>query len=200
MSDNYHHGNLRQALIDAGIKIINEKGEDNLSLRKVAALCNVSHAAPYAHFKDKDELIEAIKSSVTEQFTEALSEAVEGAPNAECAILEMGKSYVLFFIKNPDYFKFLFAGQNIIAHLNPGKQYAEDYPPFVLLKDTYKKWLKETGVRKSKKEQEAELLNIWASAHGLAAIACMSGVETTIDWEKELTAGLLSAKKTDVKI
>ena len=104
MSDNYHHGNLRQALIDAGIKIINEKGEENLSLRKVAALCNVSHAAPYAHFKDKDELIEAIKSSVTEQFTEALSEAVEGAPNAECAILEMGKSYVLFFInsKNTD--------------------------------------------------------------------------------------------------
>ena len=75
------------------------------------------------------------------------------------------------------------------------KQYAEDYPPFVLLKDTYKKWLKETGVRKSKKEQEAELLNIWASAHGLAAIACMSGVETTIDWEKEISAGLLSAKK-----
>ena len=45
------------------------------------------------------------------------------------------------------------------------------------------------------KEQEAELLNIWASAHGLAAIACMSGVETTIDWEKEISAGLLSAKK-----
>jgi len=61
MADSYHHGNLRQALIEAGIKIINESGEENLSLRKVAALCNVSHAAPYAHFKDKDELLEAIK-------------------------------------------------------------------------------------------------------------------------------------------
>ena len=61
MGDGYHHGNLRQALIDAGIKIINDSGESNLSLRKAAALCNVSHAAPYAHFKDKDELIEAIK-------------------------------------------------------------------------------------------------------------------------------------------
>ena len=57
MSDSYHHGNLRQALIDAGIKIINEQGEDALSLRKAAALCEVSHAAPYAHFKDKEELI-----------------------------------------------------------------------------------------------------------------------------------------------
>ena len=68
MADSYHHGNLRQALIEAGIKIINESGEENLSLRKVAALCNVSHAAPYAHFKDKDELLEAIKSSVTDRF------------------------------------------------------------------------------------------------------------------------------------
>ena len=47
MKDNYHHGNLRNALIEAGLKIINESGEDSLSLRKVAAACNVSHAAPY---------------------------------------------------------------------------------------------------------------------------------------------------------
>ena len=57
MADSYHHGNLREALIDAGIKIINENGEENLSLRKVAAACDVSHAAPYAHFRDKEELI-----------------------------------------------------------------------------------------------------------------------------------------------
>ena len=68
MADTYHHGNLREALIEAGLKIINESGEDSLSLRKVAAACNVSHAAPYAHFMDKDELIEAIKSSVTDRF------------------------------------------------------------------------------------------------------------------------------------
>ena len=191
MSDNYHHGNLRQALIDAGIKIINESGEESLSLRKVAAKCNVSHAAPYAHFKDKDELIEAMKASVTQQFTETLTKAVEEAPDAESAILEMGKNYVLFFINKPDYFKFLFAGQNIIAHISTDKQYTEDYPPFVLLKDAYKKWLKETKVKKSKKEQERDLLNIWATAHGLASIACMSGVVTTIDWEEELSKGLL---------
>ena len=67
MSDTYHHGNLREALTEAGIRIINESGEDALSLRKVASACDVSHAAPYAHFKDKDELIEEIKKSVTEQ-------------------------------------------------------------------------------------------------------------------------------------
>ena len=191
MSDKYHHGNLRQALIDAGIKFINENGEENLSLRKVAAMCNVSHAAPYAHFKDKDELIEAIKTSVTEEFTKTLTEAAKGAPTAESAIIEMGKSYVMFFKNNPDYFTFLFGRQNIVAHLSADKQYAEDYPPFVLLKDMYKKWIKETKRKVTKKKQETELLKIWSSAHGLASIACMSGVVTTIDWEKELSKGLL---------
>ena len=98
MSDNYHHGNLRQALIDAGIKIINESGEANLSLRKAAALCRVSHAAPYAHFKDKDELIEAIRASVTGQFMEELSAAADDAGDPESALINMGRSYIAFFV------------------------------------------------------------------------------------------------------
>ena len=186
MSDSYHHGNLRQALIDAGIKIINESGEESLSLRKVASACQVSHAAPYAHFKDKDELIGAIKSSVTEQFMEELTDAVNGASNTEQALVEMGKHYVSFFIRKPDYFKFLFGSQNVIAHTSPDKSFDEDYPPFVLLKDTYLKYLKENKLKKSKEELEIELLQLWATAHGLASIACMSGVETTFDWEEML--------------
>ena len=98
MKDNYHHGNLREALIEAGLKLINEEGENNLSLRKVASLCDVSHAAPYAHFKDKEELIEAIKASVTNKFMYELNEAINKAKTAEEAILNMGKSYVTFFI------------------------------------------------------------------------------------------------------
>ena len=191
MSDSYHHGNLRQALIDAGIKIINESGEENLSLRKVAQRCEVSHAAPYAHFRDKEELIEAIKTSVTDQFTEELTTAAKGAKNAESAIVEMGKHYVSFFIHKPDYFKFLFGSQNITAHLKIDADSSEDYPPFVLLKKTYVRYLKENKIRKSKKEQEVELLQIWATAHGLAAIACMSGVEPSFDWEEMLKGDTL---------
>ena len=191
MSDSYHHGNLRQALIDAGIKIINESGESGLSLRKAAALCEVSHAAPYAHFKDKEELIEAIKSSVTEQFMEELQNAVSDAPDAECAIISMGKRYVVFFLHKPDYFKFLFGNQNIVAHLRMDKEYAEDYPPFKLLKEVYIKYLEEKNIHKSEDEQEMELLKLWSSAHGLAAIACMSQVKLSFDWEKALSGDIL---------
>ena len=191
MSDSYHHGNLRQALIDAGIKIINESGEGGLSLRKAAALCEVSHAAPYAHFKDKDELIEAIKASVTEQFMDELQNAVCGANDAESALIGMGKSYVVFFLRKPDYFKFLFGSQNITAHLSTDKEYEEDYPPFKLLKETYLSFLAEKKIKKSKVEQEMDLLKLWSSAHGLAAIACMSQVKMSFDWEEALEGGIL---------
>ena len=191
MSDSYHHGNLRQALIDAGVRIINESGEESLSLRKVALRCKVSHAAPYAHFKDKEELVEAIKTSVTEQFMEELKIAVDGAPTAEAAILEMGKRYVTFFLHKPDYFKFLFGNQNITAHLQTDSDSEDDYPPFVLLKKTYIRYLAENKLEKSSEEQEVELLQLWATAHGLAAIACMSGVVPSFDWEEMLKGDTL---------
>ena len=184
MSDHYHHGNLREALIDAGIKIINEQGEKGLSLRKAAASCGVSHAAPYAHFKNKEELVEAIKDSVNDQFMSELNRAVSEAQDTERALLNMGRSYVSFFVRNPDYFRFLFGNQGIVAHLMPGKTYKEDYPPFLLLKDTYRKYLKEKNIKKHKEEQELELIRLWAIAHGLAAIACMSNVESSFDWEE----------------
>ena len=182
MADSYHHGNLRQALIDAGIKIINESGEESLSLRKVAAECNVSHAAPYAHFNNKEELIEAIKSSVTDQFMEELEAGVAECATAEEAILAMGRTYLTFFSRNPDYFVFLFGKQNINAHLQMNKDYKNDYPPFALLKRMYRLYLEEKGIEKSFEEQEIDLIKIWAMVHGMASIACMNGVKTSFKW------------------
>jgi len=182
MADSYHHGNLRQALIDAGIKIINENGEENLSLRKVAAACDVSHAAPYAHFKDKEELIEAIKANVTDRFMEKLLKAIEGKPTADAAIIAMGRAYVTFFSKNPDYFVFLFGKQNITAHLKMNKEYKGDYPPFLLLRRMYLLHLEENGLEKTIEEQEIELIKIWSIVHGMASIACMKGVKSSFNW------------------
>ena len=182
MADNYHHGNLRQALIDAGIRIINEKGEDNLSLRKVAAACDVSHAAPYAHFKNKDELLEAMKKNVTDRITDELRAAVNRGRNTEESIILMGKAYISFFSQNPDYYTFLFGKLNICAHLQMDKEYEDDYPPFLLLKELFLKHLKEAGIKQTDEEQEIGLIKTWALVHGMASIACMSGVQTSMNW------------------
>ena len=188
MQDKYHHGNLKQALIDTGIKIVNEEGESALSLRKVAAACGVSHSAPYAHFKDKEELLVAIKTSVTEQFTQYLYDAVDRGKDesAEKAIIEMGRAYVKFFINNPDYYQFLFYNQKITAHLMTGEMHEEDYPPFLLLKSLFIKYLEEKGIELSDDKKELELIKIWSTVQGIASIACMENVETRYPWETYL--------------
>ena len=56
MSDKYHHGDIRNALIEEGRKMINSGGEESLSMRKLAEKCGVTMAAPYAHFKNKEEM------------------------------------------------------------------------------------------------------------------------------------------------
>ncbi|HWZ19753.1 MAG TPA: helix-turn-helix domain-containing protein, partial [Ktedonobacteraceae bacterium] len=56
----YHHGDLRNALIQAGLEILAEGGAQELDLRKVARRAGVSHAAPYRHFADKQALVAAI--------------------------------------------------------------------------------------------------------------------------------------------
>lgn len=188
MENKYHHGNLKQALIDTGIKIINEEGEKALSLRKVAAACNVSHSAPYAHFKDKEELLSAIKTSVTERFTEYLYDAVDKMKeeSAEKAIVAMGRSYVKFFIENPDYYQFLFYNQKITVHLMAGETHEEDYPPYLLLKKLFFRHLEEKEIKLSDIEKEIELIKIWSTVQGIASIACMENVETSMPWENYL--------------
>ena len=61
-SKTYHHGNLKEALISAGLEILSEKGMEGLSLRNVAKQIGVSHAAPYNHFHDKQALLAAMST------------------------------------------------------------------------------------------------------------------------------------------
>ena len=129
----YHHGNLRSDLIEAGIELVREQGLTGFSLRKVAGKCGVSHAAPYAHFKDVDDLIRAMGKHVTERFTEKLRASVEGYGDGE-AIHQLGRAYVEFFVEHPNYFTFLFyySGMTIdIDHESP-----DEYPPFAVFRET----------------------------------------------------------------
>ena len=64
-AEKYHHGNLRQALVDAGKLLLIEKGINGLSLRETAKAAGVSHTAPYRHFKNKEELFVAIVELVS---------------------------------------------------------------------------------------------------------------------------------------
>ena len=188
MSDKYHHGDLRNALIEEGIKMINTGGEESLSMRKLAEKCGVSMAAPYAHFKNKEEMINAIKNYVTDSFALYLEKAVNKtkAEDIEAKIIALGKAYVTFFINNPEYFTFLFSRGYIHANLDFKHSDRNDFKPFVILKNLCTQYFQERNPALSDYEKELEIIRIWASVQGITSIIFMKNVKWSRNWKNEI--------------
>ncbi|MCR1974414.1 TetR/AcrR family transcriptional regulator [Clostridium sporogenes] len=169
-SDTYHHGDLKESLIIEGLKLFNEEGADKFSLRKVAALCNVSHSAPYKHFKNKEELINAISQYVFGEFEKSLreiSEMYKDDPYKK--IMELGKKYVWFMVENPDYLKFLFLNNykyEIIVDEN--KLETKISGAFGLFKNSAIEYLKSINVKKE--EYAQDVIAMWSMVHGIAVM------------------------------
>ena len=107
----YHHGDLKNALIKAGVEILSKDGVSGLSLRKVAMKAGVSHAAPYSHFVDKQALIAAISTEGFRQLYERVSSVVEKYhAKPEKQLVETAWEYVQFAMDDPGRFKVMFSG------------------------------------------------------------------------------------------
>jgi len=110
----YHHGDLRNALIQAGLELLAEGGVQELDLRKVARRAGVSHAAPYRHFADKQALIAAINEEgfhlLAERIRSTLRE-VSDEPVEQ--LLGVALTYVRFAKENPWLMREMFSGITI---------------------------------------------------------------------------------------
>jgi AcrR family transcriptional regulator len=101
----YHHGDLRRALVDEALRQIGTRGIGGWSLREVAAALGVSHAAPYHHFRGRDELVAAVAAQGLERLDALMAEGQRQAgadPLDE--LLAIGMAYVQFAVERPDYF------------------------------------------------------------------------------------------------
>lgn len=188
MSDKYHHGDLRNALIEEGIKMINISGEASLSMRKIAEKCGVSMAAPYAHFKNKEEMVNSIKQYVEESFTCYLENALKKtSDDIEKKIIALGIAYISFFIENPEYFTFLFSRGYIHVNLDFKSTDANNFKPFQILKDLCSIYFNEKKPEFSDYEKELDIIRIWASVQGLTSIIFMQNVKWSRNWEEEIS-------------
>lgn len=179
----YHHGNLKEELIENGLKYIDKYGVESLSMRKLAEASGVSSAAPYAHFKNKDAFLDAVQEHITESLTEALKKAYENSGKKE-VLIELGKGYVSFFYENPLYYQFLFARRSIDINT---------FPPFQFYSEVSSAALKNMhGKRLTKETIRKKNITMWATVHGLARFALMDGVLDTNNLEKEIEQLLCS--------
>jgi len=106
----YHHGNLRQALIDAAIGLIQESGPEGFTLREVARRAHVSHTAPYRHFRDKNDLLAAVAEQGFTDLSRAMAEAARGAKALD-RLQRLGVAYVTSAVEHPAHFRVMFGMQ-----------------------------------------------------------------------------------------
>jgi len=175
----YHHGDLRTVMIQKGIEFINAHGAKSLSLRKVAAACDVSHAAPYSHFANKEALLSDIEKHITDQFAAVLKKSVTELGETPEGLCRMGCAYVLFFARNPEYFRFIFIHSDIVV----GDGHA--YEPYDFYIEFMQKMFDATDYPQGLREKT--VIAQWAMIHGLASIAVMSDAYEEIHiWEEKV--------------
>ena len=181
----YHREGLKNLLIEKGIEIVNTDGVQSFSLRKAAAACKVSHAAPYSHFRNKEELLNAMQLHITDRFSKTLETAIAENKKPAALLKKLGIAYVSFFIDNPAYFQFLYSKSDIKVDLTLSIPDEENYKPYILYKNSILSLLKQAKV--PKKKQNDILITIWAFIHGLTALAAMKNVLYDKNWKEKIT-------------
>lgn len=160
----YHHGDLKNALIQAGIDIISEKGIQELSIRNAAKRIGVSHTAPYRHFKSKEELVVAIAVKGFDILENTIEKAVANLSKSDpSALIEGCRAYIQFAISHPNYYRIMFG--DIIKNKT-------DYPDFFKAYDiSFQKLIhiivnQVNHHKKDKIDLEITAIAVWSMLHG----------------------------------
>src|SRR3954454_22560349 len=101
----YHHGDLRQALLDATLALIEENGPEGFTLRAAAKKAGVTPGATYHHFKDKEDLVAAVAQEGFELMRQRLKQAAQEPASARERARNLGVAYVLFAVQHPTRFR-----------------------------------------------------------------------------------------------
>ena len=164
----YHHGNLREALVEAALDLIAEKGPAGFTFAEAARQAGVSPAAPYRHFRDRDALMADVARRGFERFERQLTAAWdEGRPSLSVAFDRLGKAYLSFARDEPAYFSAMFeAGLSMTEHRELGETGER---AFGVLRDACEALV---AVMPAAKRPPPMMmaLHIWALSHGIASL------------------------------
>ena len=182
----YHHGNLREELIEKGIEVINEEGEEKLSLRRIAKMCGVSNAAPYTYFKKKSDLLEAMSDYIWKILAMELAKTRKKYENSEDLLVKLGKIYVMFFCENHEYYYFIISRSNTKIDLLSefSKMENSNQSAFNILKSEATKVLQKADV--PNQAMQDKIIAMWALVQGLVTIMIMNDITYSEIWEEKI--------------
>jgi AcrR family transcriptional regulator len=164
----YHHGNLKQVLLDASVDLIGTVGLAGFTLREVARRAGVSHNAPYRHFRDKDDVLNAVAAEGFNRLTESMTKAAESGSNAMERLRLSGRGYVDFALRFPQHFVVMFESPQPIK-TNPESREAGERA-FGSLTRYIGECQKEGSLPEGDSTRLALLA--WSLVHGIAKLAC----------------------------
>jgi AcrR family transcriptional regulator len=165
----YHHGNLREALIRAALELIAQKGPAGFTFAEAARWAGVSPAAPYRHFRDRDELLADVALRGFHRFEASLAKAWDGGrPDAFSALERLGKAYLDFARVEPAYYSAMFEG-GVPPGSNPELREASDRA-FAVLREAAEKLSAQTPPGAARPPALMVALHFWAMTHGIASL------------------------------
>jgi AcrR family transcriptional regulator len=171
----YHHGNLKEVLLEAARKLIEQYGPAGFSLTEAARLAGVSPAAPYRHFRDRDALLAEVARSGFERFAARLDMAWNnGVPTPLSAFENLGRAYLAFARDEPASYTVMFENGTF-----PGTE-GQTIPAAERAFDV----LQKAAAALCRKLPETERppiklmsLHIWAISHGIASLLAQGGLQ-----------------------
>src|SRR5215204_5045782 len=165
----YHHGNLKEALIRAALELIAEKGPAGFTFAEAARWAGVSPAAPYRHFRDREELLSSIAQRGFEQFEALLTKAWDdGRPDTVTAFERVGRAYLAFARNEPAFYSAMFES-GVPVDMNPTLLAASERA-FAIIRAAAERLAAMSPPGMPRPPAMMMALHIWSMAHGVASL------------------------------
>lgn len=164
----YHHGDLRQALIDEALAMIGESGLEALTIRALARRVGVSHAAPAHHFASKADLIGVLAAEGFRRLADAMERAAAEVDTPVERLLAIGQGYLRFARDNPSHFRVIF--QHDADTSDAIKLADAESRAYNVLRETCAEALASRGRPPGEPELQALTATAWGLVHGLATL------------------------------